>query len=145
MSRAISLHGSHGVAVTVVDRRAEQLVVLGRYAALTSASVIGQYTVLPAGSGCTTASKASAAASNSPAAILSAALAPAAAAQAAQLAAMKARLDAVQPLLQALMAEPPPSLTITGLATTNPVVWQSTPQQVLTIPRKCAPADCLMA
>ena len=73
--------------------------------------------------GCAAADKAAALASNDPGAILSAQLAAVAAAQAAQLAAMKSRLDAVQPLLATLLAEPPASLTISGLSASNPLVW----------------------
>ena len=81
-------------------------------------------------SGCAAADKTLAVATNSPAAILSGQLAAAAAAQSAQLAAMKARLDAVQPLLTTLLAELPPSLTITGADPSNPIVWGGGIQQI---------------
>jgi hypothetical protein len=43
---------------------------------------------------------------------------------------MKARLDAVQPLLAALLAEKPASLTITNLNAAAPVVWMGVPGQI---------------
>ena len=99
-----------------------------RFYPLSDANIIGQYTVLP--SGCAAADKTLAIASNSPAAILSSQLSAAAAAKTAQLAAMKARLDAVQPLLAKLVAELPPSLTITGADPNNPIVWGGGTQQI---------------
>jgi hypothetical protein len=95
---------------------------------LSDSNLIGQYTVLP--SGCSAADKSTAVAATSPAAILSGQLAAAAAAQTEQLAAMKARLDAVQPLLASLLAELPPSLTITGANPSNPIVWGGGIQQI---------------
>ena len=86
------------------------------------------YTVLP--NGCPAANKKAALAANSPAAILSSASALAKAAQASQLATMKTRLDAVKPLLTKLLAELPPSLTVTGLSASSPVVWQGIVQQI---------------
>ena len=74
--------------------------------------------------------RAAALATNNPAAILSGQLAAAAAAEAAQLAAMKSRLDAAAPLLATLAAELPPSLTITGMSTTTPLVWAGTVQEI---------------
>ncbi len=80
--------------------------------------------------GCKAADRAVALASNNPAAILSSQLAAVAAAKAAQLAAMKTRLDAAAKLLATLRAELPPSLTITGMSTTTPLVWAGTVQQI---------------
>jgi hypothetical protein len=96
--------------------------------ALKSSNIIAQFTVLP--KGCSATYRAIALASNNPAAILSSQLAAAAAAESAQLAVMKSRLDAAVPLLATLRAELPPSLTITGMSKTTPLVWAGTVQQI---------------
>ena len=95
---------------------------------ITDNNIVGQFTVLP--SGCAAADKTAALAANNPASILSNQLSAGAAAKTAQLAAMKARLDAVQPLLAKLVAELPPSLTITGMDPNNPQVWAGGIQQI---------------
>ena len=43
---------------------------------------------------------------------------------------MKARLDAAQPLRAALLAEPAPALTITGLSAAAPLVWMGMPGRI---------------
>ena len=95
-----------------------------RYYPLSASNTVAYFTVLP--SGCSTASLAAAAAANSPFATVNATLA----AESAQSAAMKARLQAVQPLLQTLLAEPPASLTVTGINTADPVLWVGTTLQM---------------
>jgi hypothetical protein len=90
---------------------------------------MGYFTVLAAP--CPAANLSAAAAANSPSTLLAATLAV----EAAQQAAMAARLDAVQPLLQALLAEPPASLNIAGLNATAPLLWLGTRQRLCyTIP-----------
>ena len=97
---------------------------------LEDSNILGQYTVLP--SNCSKNATAAANATNNPVAVLQAAVAAAAAVQAGLLAAMRARLDAAKPVLDALMAEPPPSLNVTTLyaSLAGPVVWLDTPQQI---------------
>ena len=96
-----------------------------RYYPLKDTDIIGLYTVLPAN--CSSANRSAALLANDPKTLLTKRLATAAAAQSAALATMKVRLDTAQPLQQALLAEAPPSLTITGLSTSDPLVWMGIP------------------
>ena len=90
---------------------------------------IGYFTVLAAP--CPAANLSAAATANNRSTLLAATLAV----EAARQAAMAARLDAVQPLLQALLAEPEASVNITGLNATAPLVWLGTRQRLcFTIP-----------
>ena len=98
---------------------------MDRYYPLKDTDIIGLYTVLPAN--CTSASRSAALLANNPATLLTKRLATAAAAQSTVLATMKVRLDTAQPLLQALLAEAPPSLTIMGLSASKPLVWMGIP------------------
>jgi hypothetical protein len=93
----------------------------GRFYPLLDSNTIALYTLLP--SGCSLLDLTAALNRNSPAARLAAALAAAAAARAAKQAAMSARLDAVGPLLAALLAEPPSSLSVDGVDPTTRLLW----------------------
>ena len=95
-----------------------------RYSPLSGGSTVAHFTVLPPD--CSPASLAAARNNNSPLAAVNATLA----AEAARSAAMRARLQAVQPLLQTLLAEPPASLTVTGINTADPVLWVGTTLQM---------------
>jgi hypothetical protein len=75
---------------------------------------------------CPAADLSAATTANRPSTLLAAILAV----EAARQAAMAARLNAVQPLLQALLAEPEASLSITGLSATAPLLWFGTKQQL---------------
>jgi hypothetical protein len=100
-----------------------------RFYPLRDSDTIGYFTVLA--SPCPAANLSAAAAANSPSTLLAATLAV----ETAREAAMAARLDAVQPLLQALLAEPPASLDIAGLNATVPLLWLGTRQRLCyTIP-----------
>ena len=98
------------------------------YYPLQDSNIIGYFTVLPGNA--SSSDLAAAQAANDPAALLSGTLAQISAAEAAQQAAMKDRLDVVKPLLSSLIAELPPSLTISGLSPGNPVVWLGVPGQI---------------
>ena len=95
-----------------------------RYSPLSGSSTVAFFTVLP--SDCSSASLAAAKNNNNPFTAVNATLA----AEAARSAAMRARLQAVQPLLQTLLAEPPPSLTVPGMDTAAPVLWVGTALQM---------------
>ena len=101
-----------------------QIFFLYRYFPISGSNTIAYFTVLP--SGCSPADLAAAAAANNPINTLNIILAK----QAAQWAAVSARLEAVQPLLQTLLAEPAPSLTVPGMNPTAPVLWLGTPLQM---------------
>ena len=96
-----------------------------RYYPLKDTNIVSLYSVLPAN--CSSASRSAALLANDPATLLTKRLAAAATAQSAALATMKVRLDAAQPLLQALLAETPASLTITSLSASKPRVWMGLP------------------
>ena len=96
-----------------------------RYYPLKDTNIVSLYSVLPAN--CSSASRSAALLANDPATLLTKRLAAAATAQSAALATMKVRLDAAQPLLQALLAETPASLTITSLSASKPLVWMGIP------------------
>ena len=106
-----------GLAAQLTDKRP----LLCRFYPLQDTDTVAHFTVLPAG--WSAASVLSAAAANSPMAALSATVA----AQAARQLAMTARLAAVQPLLRTLLADPPPSITVTGLVADPPVLWLGAP------------------
>ena len=96
-----------------------------RFYSLQDSNVIGIYTLLPPR--CTSKSLSAAKAANDPAGRLAASLAATATAKAASRAAAQARLDSVQPLLAALRAEPPASVTVAGLNASVPLVWMGVP------------------
>ena len=83
--------------------------------------MIGYYTLLPAS--CSESNLSTAVTVNDPAHVLASWLIAAAAAVAENQAVMTARLDTVQPLLAALLSEPPAALSIVGINASAPFVW----------------------